>query len=64
MTEYDGLPTAPIFVIDIDVRSVFFSCSYVWHDVFCFLNELYLLLLFGRDAMSSAASNLATVIVG
>jgi hypothetical protein len=32
--------------------------------VFCFLNELYLLLLFGRDAMSSAASNLATVIVG
>src|SRR5204862_1065880 len=34
MTEHDGLSFAPVFVIDIDVLSVFFSCSYVWHDDF------------------------------
>src|SRR5882724_2581250 len=32
MTEDDGLTAAPVFVIDVDVSSVFFSDSYVRHD--------------------------------
>ena len=36
MAEHDGLSFAPVFVIDVDVSSVFFSDSYVWHDVFSF----------------------------
>src|SRR6476620_9121310 len=34
VTEHDGLSTAPVFVIDVDVSSVFFSDTYVWHDLF------------------------------
>jgi len=34
MAEHDGLSFAPVFVIDIDILSVLFSCSYVWHDDF------------------------------
>ena len=37
MAEDDGLSFAPVFVIDVDVSSVFFSYSYVWHCVFPFL---------------------------
>src|SRR4051794_8121379 len=37
VTEHDGLSAAPVFVVDVDVSSVFFSDSYVWHDVFSFL---------------------------
>src|SRR5437899_10786973 len=33
VTEHDRLPAAPVFVIDVDVRSVFFSDSDVWHAV-------------------------------
>ena len=36
MAEHDGLSFAPVFVVDVDVSSVFFSDSYVWHDVFSF----------------------------
>src|SRR5262245_98705 len=32
VTEHNRLPAAPVLVIDVDVLSVFFSCSYVWHD--------------------------------
>src|SRR5437899_4890908 len=32
VTEHNRLPAAPVFIIDVDVRSVFFSDSYVWHD--------------------------------
>src|SRR6478672_5206252 len=28
VAEYDGLPFAPVFVIDFDLSSVFFSCGY------------------------------------
>ena len=31
MTEHDGLTFAPVLIIDVDVGSVFFSDSYVWH---------------------------------
>src|SRR5437762_14388465 len=31
VTEHNRLPAAPVFIIDVDVRSVFFSCGYVWH---------------------------------
>src|SRR6201984_1491832 len=31
VTEHNRLSFAPVFVIDVDVLSVFFSCSYVWH---------------------------------
>ena len=37
MTEHDRVSAAPIFVIDLDVCSVFFSNSYVWHDGLSFL---------------------------
>src|SRR5438094_2405357 len=30
VTEHNRLPAAPVFIIDVDVRSVFFSCGYVW----------------------------------
>ena len=36
MAEDDGLSFAPVFIIDVDVSSVFFSDSYIWHDVFSF----------------------------
>src|SRR5439155_18820598 len=36
VAEHDRLSAAPIFVIDVDVSSVFFSYSYVWHDDFPF----------------------------
>ena len=36
MAEDDGLSFAPVFVIDVDVSSVLFSDSYIWHDVFSF----------------------------
>src|SRR5438552_16366500 len=31
VAEHDGLSFAPVFIIDVDVSSVFFSDSYVWH---------------------------------
>src|SRR5438132_9065046 len=34
VTEDDGLSAAPVFIIDVDVSSVFFSDSYVWHTNF------------------------------
>src|SRR5438874_7100260 len=37
MAEDDGLSFAPIFIIDVDVSSIFFSDSYVWHCNFSFL---------------------------
>ena len=42
MAEDYGLTFAPVFVIDVDVSSVFFSDSYVWHDVSSFLLGLLL----------------------
>src|SRR5947208_2233903 len=37
MAEDDGLPAAPVFIIDVDVSSVFFSDRYVGHGVFSLL---------------------------
>src|SRR5262249_29668496 len=34
MAEDDRLPAPPVFVINVDVLSVFFSCGYVWHGDF------------------------------
>jgi hypothetical protein len=34
VAEDNGLTLAPVFVVDVDVSSVFFSNGYVWHDVF------------------------------
>src|SRR5882724_12492183 len=36
VTEHNRLPAAPVFIIDVDVSSVFFSNSYVWHFRFPF----------------------------
>ena len=36
VTEHNRLPAAPVFIIDVDVSSVFFSNSYVWHMRFPF----------------------------
>src|SRR6266568_4624000 len=36
VAEHDGLTFAPVLVIDVDVSSVFFSDSYVWHCNFSF----------------------------
>src|SRR5439155_7139638 len=37
MAEDDGLSFAPVFIINVDVSSVFFPCGYVWHCSFSFL---------------------------
>src|SRR5438034_10080381 len=34
VTEHNRLPAAPVFIIDVDICSVFFSNSYVCHSVF------------------------------
>src|SRR4029077_17663372 len=36
VTEHNRLPAAPVFIIDVDVSSIFFSNSYVWHFRFPF----------------------------
>src|SRR5438046_1881425 len=36
VTEDDGLSFAPVFIIDVDVSSVFFPYGYVWHCDFPF----------------------------
>src|SRR5947207_5211365 len=36
VAEHNRLPAAPVFIIDVDVGSVFFSYSYVWHCNFSF----------------------------
>src|SRR5205085_2527054 len=36
VAEHDGLSFAPGFVVDVDVSSVLFCYSYIWHDVFSF----------------------------
>src|SRR5438034_3174326 len=41
MTEHDRLSAAPVFIKDVDICSVFFSNSYVWHGVFSFLLMAY-----------------------
>src|SRR5437899_6358863 len=37
VAEHNRLPAAPVFIIDVDVSSVFFSDSYVWHCNFSFI---------------------------
>src|SRR5947209_7621018 len=32
VAEHDRLSAAPVFIIDVDVSSVFFSNCYVWHE--------------------------------
>src|SRR5436190_24374536 len=32
VTEHNRLPAAPVFIIDVDVSSVFFPNSDVWHN--------------------------------
>src|SRR5438874_5782803 len=34
MTENDRLTTPPVFIVDVDVSSVFFSDGDVWHNDF------------------------------
>src|SRR5258708_1507782 len=41
MAENNGLSFAPIFIIDVDVSSVFLSDSYMWHYNFSFLLGVY-----------------------
>src|SRR5690349_19502992 len=36
VAEHNGLSAAPVFVIDVDVLSIFFSSSYIWHKRFPF----------------------------
>src|SRR5207249_12079943 len=49
VTEDDGLSFAPVLVIDVDVSSVFFPDSYVWHCVFSFLLMAHCLPRFISD---------------
>ena len=53
MAEDDGLSFAPVFVIDVDVSSVFFSNSYVWHCVFPF----WLRFLLGESLTQTTSDN-------
>src|SRR4051812_10186900 len=34
VAEYNRLSFTPVLVVDVDVSAIFFSNSYVWHDVF------------------------------
>src|SRR5215467_5820346 len=36
VTEDNRLPAAPVFIKDVDVLSVFFPNSYIWHSSFGF----------------------------
>jgi hypothetical protein len=36
VTEHNRLSAAPVFIIDVDVSSVFFSDGHVWHKRFSF----------------------------
>src|SRR6266481_9642883 len=36
VTKHNRLPAAPVFIIDVDVRSVLFSDGHVWHKRFPF----------------------------
>src|SRR5436190_2202052 len=45
VAEHDGLSFAPVFIIDVDVSSVFFSDSYVWH---CNFSSLLVVNAAGR----------------
>src|SRR4029077_15499709 len=47
VTEHNRLSAAPVFVIDFNVRSVFFSCGYVWHCNFLSLVWLITCISFG-----------------
>src|SRR5438046_3276016 len=41
VTEHNRLPAAPVFIIDVDVSSVFFPFCYVWYcSFFCFSGVL------------------------
>src|SRR2546423_1757759 len=46
MTKDNRLSFAPVLVIDVDVSSIFFSYSYVWHSSF--------LCMFVDDSLSAA----------
>src|SRR5437773_12245546 len=54
VTEDDGLSFAPVFIIDVDVSSVFFPYGYVWHCSFSFLVEG---LLFALSMLSFRVAN-------
>src|SRR6476620_3286226 len=41
VTEHNRLPAAPVFIIDVDVRSVFFSDGHVWHKTVSSQFELH-----------------------
>src|SRR4029077_2317652 len=43
VAEHDRLAFAPVLIVDVNVGSVFFSDSYVWHRNFSFL-LLFLML--------------------
>src|SRR5205814_10559400 len=42
VAEHDGLTFAPILIVDVDVGSLFFSDSYVWHGICCLVPGLML----------------------
>src|SRR5882724_9367849 len=53
VAEHDGLSAAPVFVIDVYVSSVFFSSSYIWHEVFSF----WLVFSLGRMLTQTTRDN-------
>src|SRR5207247_10969907 len=53
VAENDRLTFAPVFIIDVDVRSVFFSDSYVWH-----WNFLLLLFISHRKFINASVVSL------
>ena len=54
MAKDDGLSFASVFIIDVDVSSVFFSNSYIWHCNFSFLVKG---LLFALSMLSFRVAN-------
>src|SRR5207302_2292944 len=58
VAEHDGLTFAPILIVDVDVGSVFFSDSYVWHGIFFLVPGLMLPTVFYLRQKPGAALRL------
>src|SRR6476659_3353489 len=56
VTEDNRLSAAPVFVIDVDVSSVFFSNCHVWHERFL---SLLVFLSCGRPQLNNRHSRLS-----
>src|SRR5438046_9511531 len=55
VTEHNRLPGAPVFIIDVDVRSIFFSNCDVWHTEFPFCLRVRCSFALGRLSLDRSS---------